>query len=304
MMLATAPVRKVRFVENAPENAFWRTLHALADGAYPGVAREVLALLREAGAQVDTQALASLLTAQNRVGAEALLQTAWEHVSPSRVAAVTEKLEALALKVAAQTEVAGIAVAFNVEDREAVRLIRQGIGRQVVAIDTATRAGITRIIEEAFTAGTPLTAQIERLAAMVGLTPTQVESLAHYEAGLIDAGESPARVARLVQERTDVLRRRRAEAIARTETINAATAGQQARWEQMEHDGLIDAGARRFWIVTPDDRLCPICAAIPGMNPEGVRLREAFQTPGGPRQGPTAHPQCRCAVSLRTGLRI
>ena len=299
MIVVTRPVRKVRFVEDAPDDPFWRTLHRLADEAYPGVARETLALLREAGGTVDLGALAARLQGQNRIAAEALLQEAWEQVSERGFAKIAARLETLAAQVAEQTAIAELSVALDVPDREALRRIQQGIGERVVAIDQTTRAGITRVIEAAFTSGTALPEQIDTLAKLVGLTPTQVDSVTRYEEGLRQAGEKPARIAKLVQKRTNELRQRRAEAIARTETINAASAGQQARWEQAAREGLIDESFARHWIVTPDDRLCPICAAIPGLNPQGVRLQEPFQTPSGPILHPAAHVQCRCAVSLR-----
>ncbi len=84
-------------------------------------------------------------------------------------------------------------------------------------------------------------------------------------------------------------------------TINALNLGQQLGWRQARDNGLIDDSARRFWIVTPDDRLCPECAAVPGMNPDGVGLDEEFDTPYGPMEGPTLHPQCRCTEIMRTG---
>jgi len=51
-------------------------------------------------------------------------------------------------------------------------------------------------------------------------------------------------------------------------------------------------------MVTPDDRLCEYCEAVPDMNPDGVPLGGQFQTPLGPVDGPTLHPQCRCIVYL------
>jgi len=63
--------------------------------------------------------------------------------------------------------------------------------------------------------------------------------------------------------------------------------------------GLIDAEQTvRVWIITPDDRLCDICEAIPTLNPDGVGLDEPFLTPEGPVDDPPAHPRCRCATGL------
>jgi hypothetical protein len=91
----------------------------------------------------------------------------------------------------------------------------------------------------------------------------------------------------------------RAETIARTETLGAANWGAQESWRQAVQDGGLPGEVKQFWIVTPDDRLCPICVEIPGMNPDGVGLGEPFETPEGPVEGPPApHPNCRCSVGL------
>lgn len=103
--------------------------------------------------------------------------------------------------------------------------------------------------------------------------------------------------------------RLRANDIGRTETITASAAGQREVWQQAQDDGfirfaqdlptqfttpdgrLIDgpvlhpkcrcatATKRRadgtfavHWVVTKDDRLCPQCQQMPGLNPDGIGL--------------------------------
>lgn len=87
----------------------------------------------------------------------------------------------------------------------------------------------------------------------------------------------------------------RAETIARTETISASVNGQQELWDQAVEEGLLTGDEQQEWIITPDDRLCPICEAIEGQT---VPLGEPFETEDGEVDGPPAHPRCRCAVGL------
>lgn len=87
----------------------------------------------------------------------------------------------------------------------------------------------------------------------------------------------------------------RAETIARTETISASVNGQQELWDQAVEEGLLTGTESQEWIITPDDRLCPICEAIEGQT---VPLGEPFVTDDGEVDGPPAHPRCRCAVGL------
>src|SRR5262249_17573663 len=107
--------------------------------------------------------------------------------------------------------------------------------------------------------------------------------------------------ARAVTYRNALLRDR-ARTIARTETIDASSAGQRALWDEARRAGYLGDDARRHWIITPDERLCPACEEMPKLNPDGVPLGEPYQTPdGGEKMGPTLHPRCRCAESLSPG---
>jgi hypothetical protein len=156
---------------------------------------------------------------------------------------------------------------------------------------------IRRGVEE----GRSLTQMMRDLEAFVGLPSRQTQALETLRQRLLDAGKTRAQAQAAVERAARLALSRRLEAIARTESIAAASMGQQGIWEEAQRQGTLDpARFRRTWLVTPDDRLCQrICAPIPGMNPNGVGLHEPFQTPIGPVMFPPAHPQCRCAVNGR-----
>lgn len=116
-----------------------------------------------------------------------------------------------------------------------------------------------------------------------------------------------ARVDEKAERYHDKLLRERASMIARTETMTASTAGRRMLWREATSRGVlrfaqdlplfyatpygplvgpiahprcrcaeiirvVNGLARRFWLVTEDDRLCRNCRAIPKMNPDGVGL--------------------------------
>lgn len=95
----------------------------------------------------------------------------------------------------------------------------------------------------------------------------------------------------------------RAEVIARTESLRAATVGQRASIRQAAQQQAIDSSRiRRFWIFTTDGRTRDTHRLVSKMNPDGVGIDEPYQTP----LGPLLHPrdpngsgantiQCRCA---------
>jgi hypothetical protein len=93
----------------------------------------------------------------------------------------------------------------------------------------------------------------------------------------------------------------RARTIARTEALRTTNVGIQDAWRQAIESGSVpETLTRRMWVVARDERLCSVCAPIPGMNPRrGVRFDEAFATPIGPWNLPPIHPNCRCSVSIR-----
>lgn len=87
----------------------------------------------------------------------------------------------------------------------------------------------------------------------------------------------------------------RAETIARTETMRAANQGQLEAWEQAVEAGLLTGNERKEWIVTPDDRLCPICEPMDG---ETADLDGDFNVDGERIDAPPAHPRCRCTMGI------
>ncbi|CAB5220342.1 Phage head morphogenesis domain containing protein [uncultured Caudovirales phage] len=95
--------------------------------------------------------------------------------------------------------------------------------------------------------------------------------------------------------------RHRSETIARTEALRTTNFGVQDAWRQAIEGGKANESlVRRQWIVAKDERLCEVCAPVPGLNPKrGVKFDQPFATPKGPVMLPPVHPNCRCTVFLR-----
>lgn len=100
--------------------------------------------------------------------------------------------------------------------------------------------------------------------------------------------------------------RYRSEVIARTESMRATSIGNQEAMDQMVEQGAVDPNMRKFWVISPDERVRSAHTKIGSMNPEGVEVSGTFITPLGPLRFPrdpsgTAKNtiQCRCAVVYR-----
>lgn len=193
-------------------------------------------------------------------------------------------------------------------------------------IGNDTREAIRGVVQHAFQYGGHPREQARQIREMIGLTDDQAKAVQRFRTeleegdraalrrglrdrrfdptlnralGSVGEGLDADQIDVMVTRYSEKMLAARAENIARTETINAAQAGQQMAWEQAADKGLLSrTKLRQGWLVTPDDRLCIYCAVIPEMNPEGVPLGGYFQTPLGPVQRPTLHPKCRCSLYL------
>lgn len=222
----------------------------------------------------------------------------------------------------------GVLLSFDATNPRAVEFARSRAAEMVTEVSEETRRAIRSRVVAAFDRGFPpdrLAREIRDVG--IGLTRRQSAAVDNFREAL-ESGD-PATIRQQTQRRlsavqqqqlrsaaasgqvsqelrdelvgryAESMRNRRALNIARTETINASTAGQQKLWEEAIDQEVLDADrSRKIWIVTPDSRLCDTCSPIPALNDTGVPVNEAFETPVGDLMGPTAHPSCRCGTGL------
>lgn len=160
------------------------------------------------------------------------------------------------------------------------------------------------------------------LQNVIGLTPRQAKAVANFRV-LLENGDSSAldrvlrdarfdgtvqraidsgvdipqaQIDRMVERYAERQLAFRAETIARTEAMNAATGGIRDAYVQAVQSGkLLDSEVKRHWLVCLDERLCPICASVPLMNPNGVGLFVPYASVAGPLMTVGVHPRCRCS---------
>lgn len=285
-----------------PRNKEYKILHGIADSLNPKIRREFISAIES----IRNSATLKILTSAIESGRTDAVITILDkiNVSPATYAGITSSLRTIfeqgakdsikTLPKSVQSQ-----ISFDLLNPRSVEFLRRSEFALIQAISTNTREGIREILRVGFEEGQPPIRMAREIKEMVGLTPRQVKSVQNHRAMLIAEGRTPKQVTELTARFRNRQLRFRATTIARTETIRAANSGQQELWNQAADQGLIDmATARKKWVVTPDDRLCPICRPIPGMNKEGVPLESSFQTPKGPKGSPPAHPQCRCSMTL------
>ena len=304
----TVAARAPRFVDIPSFQQEWRQLHAVADAAYPQLRTLWSVVFNDYKTDLDMAAMRAALRSGNLLAVERLIAPAWRAVADE----VRQPLQLLLRETARRSAEAvlpatkrmlgaEITVQFGVVVPEALTAIETYAGTQIVGIGETTLKNVRAVIRRGFEEGRSMTQMMRDLEAFVGLTPRQTEAIEAMRQRLLDSGKTRAQAQAQVDRAARRALQLRVESIARTESLWASLEGQAQLWQEAARQGTLDRETfRRHWLVTPDDRLCTVtCAPIPGMNPDGVRLDEPFQTPVGLVMHPPAHPMCRCAVNGR-----
>lgn len=299
-----------RTKQEGPENEFWRRIHRIAEEMEPEVRERFEEAIRKTRSEVDIDALEDALRAANNRRAyralnverlsELMGEGGEQEIQRAIQRAHHRAAEAAAEALSART---GTTISFDQTNRRAVRWIREHSAGLVQNVTEESRAAIQSALQRSFEEGIPpdRTARelAEELRDTIGLTERQEGAVRNLREALEESGElDPGEIEDRVAEYRDAKLRHRAEVITRNETLTASNQGQQRLWQQAASDGDIDASrTRRVWIVTPDDRLCPICAPMAGQR---RRLEEAFVSPfnGDEVLEPPIHVQCRCAMGI------
>ena len=212
-------------------------------------------------------------------------------------------------------------LSFNRIHAKSLAALQQQRLALVEGIEDGVRQSIVTAIRTGLSTGQTPEQIGEAIQNMIGLSPKQAQAVANYRqlleqgntaalrralrdqrfdasvARLLRDGQQidAAKIDRMVERYADRMRSYRAQAIARTETLRAAVAGQRAAYEQaIERFGWDRGGVRRFWQIAADERTCPVCRSVPALNPKGVAMDEPYQSSAGPIDAPPQHPNCRC----------
>ncbi len=209
---------------------------------------------------------------------------------------------------------------FDANSPEALLWAQQRSANLVVGLNQNTRAGVRSVVVQAFDELIPPAEAARLIKPLVGLTEPSANAVANLRKRMLNpenwgktikAGKTKIRIPEagpskaLIQSRTskyaDRLLRKRAISIARTEVIAASNEGQRQVWRTAQTEGLLSDRALRVWIITPDERLCPICEPLEGVT---APVNEPFVSPdtGEEFGAPPAHIMCRCAMGISEEL--
>lgn len=197
---------------------------------------------------------------------------------------------------------ATLGVSFTIDNAAVVAWIRQHVGSLIVGISEDALVSVRTLAERAYVEGVGTRAFARQLRPAIGLLPRHAETLRRYVLQLVEADVPQQRVAELAELYERRLINWRANMIARTETMAATHAGQLEAWRQAAEQGLFDiTEAKIRWVVTEDDRLCPLCAPLDGVEvPFGQQFvatvkgfphgKPTVESPGSARLAGTLRP--------------
>jgi hypothetical protein len=262
----------------------YQAIHRIADKLEPSLRRRFLEAVRQLQGRVSFAEIERAL----RSGALTIELTQLLNSLPRELRPAVRVMNDAFAQAARVTLGRGnlqLRGAFNLTNPLAVDAADVGSALLVRDVTNETRRTIQQIIRRSIVEGIPARDAARLIRPLIGLTQKQADAV--FTRWLQKGDAAAGRYA-------ETLLRHRARTIARTETIRASVDGQLAVWKAAQAQGLLPNFARKRWIVTPDDRLCPRCAPMQGVE---VPLYASF--PGGVA-GPPLHPNCRCAVSIMT----
>jgi hypothetical protein len=148
------------------------------------------------------------------------------------------------------------------------------------------------------------------IRSSIGLDERQVVSVMTSHLRQLAAGVAPKIAERNALALAERYLTQRVRLIAGHETMEAVNQGAMSVWEQSADAGLFDRGrAKLVWVTVGDDKVCPICRPLDGMEVpfggkfEGDLVRETksgLTKFGGYSVGrPPVHVSCRCSLELR-----
>ncbi|MGH9339082.1 MAG: hypothetical protein ACRD1R_05730, partial [Acidobacteriota bacterium] len=317
--------------ERSTAKDVWTDLHRIADEAEPEVKKAFLDAVVQLQDGIPLQKVRQAYAKGDITEAIRLVEGVFDQISEELQIqirniqrGVLQDAGQLAATRLSDDILKNVSITFDGAHPQVLELIRRQGAEILTELDANTRKGIREIFAQSMEGRFSPRRFAEELEGLVGLTPKQVKAVENYrkfldtlEVGVpvrdMEIGNaerrrlmrgglrgfsqalSAAKKEDLAKKYADRLLRERAEGLAQTVTLDAVASGQDLMWRQAVERGLLEESEWEvFWVVTPDDRLCPICRPMHGETRKinGVYARKAGD--GSTVARPILHFRCRC----------
>ena len=152
-----------------------------------------------------------------------------------------------------------------------------------------SRDAISSIVRTGVDEGRHPRRMAQDIRSVVGLDERSAMAVERRRSILLE--QLPAsRAHKLADDYAEDLLDRRAENIARTESMTAVNEGRSSLWEQLKEEGAAPPGQKKEWDSSADAAVCATCRMMHGKR---VLLGEPWVLPDGEQvNAPPAHPSC------------
>jgi hypothetical protein len=216
------------------------------------------------------------------------------------VSAKAGKTEILKAAASAQTEALKVPMVpvnpYSIEwmRNRSLMLVKQGVNK-------AQREVVREVLLDGFERGLRAEEAYATIKQNIGLTKREYGAVRNRRKLLEEQGFTKPQIEAQANKYTEQLTKKRAERIARTETIKAQAQGRSDSWRLAQESGQLPA-VERVWLTPPEtanpNAPCEICTGLDG---ETAPIGEPYHSDIiGPVMGPgDSHPGCRCAETIR-----
>jgi SPP1 gp7 family putative phage head morphogenesis protein len=275
-----------------PRNALAlaKRLQLALDRLEPALRRSVLRALTRLQQKVSASDLVAAIQSADEFQLRVLVRGLGKDMATA--AGTVTKAFQLGSKAAVAQLPEGIAARLDLANPFVVRAAEESAARLVTAVSADTKSAIRAIVKRSVAGEVSGRQAAQLIKPLIGLTERQALAVINRRAKLLKGGMSISRVNADATKYAAKLLKQRSEMIARTEIIRASSDGQIETWKQARQQGFLGQNARKKWLTTQDDRLCPQCAPLNGVS---VPLDGLFL---GQVAGPPLHPACRCSLTV------
>ena len=195
-------------------------------------------------------------------------------------------------------QVAKVGYRFDMKNPEALKWIKAYGADEVKYISDSSKKAIKEINFRGYYEGYTPKQQAQFIKGLVGLDPNRAQAVENYFAELLK--DESLSLEEIVAKRDDYakqLLQQRAMTIAVNEASEASAQGNYITTKDAVSRGILDPDTyEAYRIVTPDDRICPICSDADHDGetrelPDGV-----YETTGS--HTPKIHILCRCVEGI------
>ena len=191
---------------------------------------------------------------------------------------------------------AGRAIVLDAARPRIKKWIKDHCADLVKETTKTTREAVKSLVLRGVDSGRHPARMAKDIKSIVGLDERSAIAVDRRREYLHDQDLPLGRADELADKYADKLLTRRAENIARTESMVSIKQGRSELWQQLVEDGAMPETQKRAWDASSDSACCKICQDMDGQE---VGIGEPWTLPDGEETMiASAHPSCRCDEKL------